>query len=86
MYTGLIGSLLLIFLSPSVSGSETSMIPGADWAIFPLTSPGLVSIPLAFLAGYLGTVLSKPDKLDHLAAEMEVRSMTGVGVEAPVDH
>ena len=86
MYTGLISSLLLIFLSPAVSGTPSSMVPGADWAIFPLTSPGLVSIPLAFLAGYLGTVWSKPDNLDHLAAEMEVRSMTGVGVEAPVDH
>ena len=86
MYTGLISSLLLIFLSPAVSGTPSSMVPGADWAIFPLTSPGLVSIPLAFLAGYLGTVWSKPDNLDHLAAEMEVCSMTGVGVEAPVDH
>jgi len=27
-----------------------------------------------------------PDNLDELAAEMEVRSLTGVGVEAPVQH
>ena len=43
MYTGLISSLLLIFLSPAVSGTPSSMVPGADWAIFPLTSPGPVS-------------------------------------------
>ena len=86
IYTGVISCLLFIFFSPAVSGSPTSMFPGADWSFFPLSSPGLVSIPLAFLAGYIGTMLSKPDNLEHLAAEMEVRSLTGVGVEAPVDH
>lgn len=86
IYTGVVSCLVLIFFSPAVSGSETSMFPGADWAIFPLSSPGLVSIPLAFLAGYIGTLVGKPDHLEALAAEMEVRSLTGVGVEAPVDH
>ena len=86
IYTGVVSCLVLIFFSPAVSGTETSMFPGADWAIFPLSSPGLVSIPLAFLAGYIGTLVGKPDHLDALAAEMEVRSLTGVGVEAPVDH
>ncbi|QGU06702.1 Cation/acetate symporter ActP [Corynebacterium occultum] len=86
MYTGLISALVLIFFSPAVSGTDTAMVPGADWAIFPLTSPGLVSIPLAFLAGIVGTYLGKPDNMEELQAEMEVRSLTGVGVEAAVDH
>lgn len=86
MYTGVIAALTLIFLSPAVSGAPTAMFPNADWSIFPLTSPGLVSIPLAFLAGIIATLATKPDNLDHLTAEMEVRSLTGVGVEAPVDH
>ncbi|QNE89160.1 cation acetate symporter [Corynebacterium incognita] len=86
MYTGMISCLVLIFFSPAVSGTPTAMFPNADWAIFPLSSPGLVTIPLAFLVGYLATIFSKPDNLDELAAEMEVRSLTGVGVEAPVDH
>ena len=30
--------------------------------------------------------MTPPDNLDELSAEMEVRSLTGVGVEAPVDH
>ncbi|QFQ01876.1 Cation/acetate symporter ActP [Corynebacterium urogenitale] len=83
---GLVSALLLIFFSPAVSGSETAMVSGADWAWFPLTNPGLVSIPLGFLAGIVGTFIGKPDNLDELQAEMEVRSLTGVGVEAPVDH
>lgn len=86
IYTGLISALVLIIFSPAVSGSETSMISDADFAWFPLSNPGLVSIPLAFVAGIVGTYLGRPDNLDHLQAEMEVRSLTGVGVEAPLDH
>ena len=86
IYGGLISCLLLIFLSPAVSGAPSAMFPNADWSIFPLTSPGLVSIPIGFLCGYIGTLIGKPDNLEALAAEMEVRSLTGVGVEAPVDH
>lgn len=44
------------------------------------------SIPLGFLAGIVDTYLGKPDNFDELQSEMEVRSLTGVGVEAPVDH
>ncbi len=52
----------------------------------PIGEPGLISIPLGFLAGVIGTFVGKRDNLDDLAAEMEVRSLTGVGVEKPVDH
>ena len=86
MYVGVGSALLLIFFSPAVSGLETSMVPGADWAFFPLQNPGLVSIPLGFLAGIIGTFVGKPDNMDDLQAEMEVRSLTGVGTEAAVDH
>ncbi|OFT81948.1 cation acetate symporter [Corynebacterium sp. HMSC29G08] len=86
IYTGLISALVLIFLSPAVSGTPTAMFPNADWSIFPLSSPGIISIPLGFLGGIIGTFLGKPDNFDELQAEMEVRSLTGVGVEAPVDH
>lgn len=86
IYGGLVSCLVLIFFSPAVSGSDTSMFANADWSFFPLSSPGLVSIPLGFLCGYIGTMVGKPDNLEALAAEMEVRSLTGVGVEAPVDH
>ena len=85
IYGGLLTSVILIIFSPAVSGTETSMVPGADWAIFPLKNPGIISIPLAFLAGWIGTMVGKPDNMDDLAAEMEVRSLTGVGVEKAVD-
>ncbi|MGJ9401746.1 solute symporter family protein [Arthrobacter sp. KK5.5] len=86
MYGGLASALLLIVFSPVMSGNETAMIPGADFAIFPLKNPGLVSIPLAFLLGWLGTVLDKRTEDPVKQAEMEVRSLTGVGAEKAVDH
>lgn len=66
-------------LSPVVSGSPTSLFPGVDFQFFPLENPGLLSIPLGFLAGWLGTVTSSepPDAARH--AETEVRSLTGAG-------
>ncbi len=81
MYGGLISSVVLIILSPAVSGSPSSMAPGVDFAIFPLKNPALVSVPLAFLLGYLATVLSKDDTDEAKYAEMEVRALTGAGSE-----
>ncbi|MDQ5856206.1 MAG: cation acetate symporter, partial [Actinomycetota bacterium] len=81
MYGGLISCVVLIILSPAVSGSTGSMFPGLDFAIFPLRNPALVSVPLSFLLGYLGTVLSKDEADDAKYAEMEVRALTGAGAE-----
>ncbi len=86
MYGGLSAAIILIALSPVVSGAKTSMIPGANFAVFPLSNPGIVSIPLAFLLGWLGTVVDKRREDTAKQAEMEVRSLTGVGAEKAVNH
>ncbi|RDI44974.1 solute symporter family protein [Nocardia mexicana] len=85
MYGGLISTIVLIVFSPAVSGTKSSMIPGADFDWFPLSNPGIVSIPLAFVLGIVGTLLGKDDEPGK-AAEMEVRSLTGVGAEKAVAH
>lgn len=90
MYGGLICAVGLILVSPLVSGSETAIFPGADFAVFPLTNPGLVSIPVGFALGWLATLLGGVRPEDpRIAAEMEVRSLTGFGAEeastAPAD-
>jgi cation/acetate symporter len=79
VYGGLLPALLLVLLSPVVSGSPTSLFPGTDFQYFPLENPGIVSIPLGFLMAWLGTVTSPdaPDEAKH--AETEVRSLTGAG-------
>ena len=86
MYGGLLSTIVLIVFSPAVSGSKTAMIPGADFAFFPLANPGIVSIPLAFALGIIGTLTSSETGDPAVNAEMEVRSLTGVGAEKAVAH
>ncbi|MEV0337180.1 cation acetate symporter [Nocardia sp. NPDC050717] len=88
MYGGLISTIVLIVFSPAVSGTKTSMITGADFHWFPLSNPGIVSIPLAFVLGIVGTYLGgRGEQVDTAkAAEMEVRSLTGVGAEKAISH
>ncbi|MFC8193325.1 cation acetate symporter [Cellulomonas sp. NPDC057328] len=95
MYGGLISCLVLIAFSPVVSGKvdpatgeSLSMIrdTSVDFALFPLENPGIVSIPLAFLLGIVGTLLSKEQPHPEKFAEMEVRSLTGAGAEKATSH
>ncbi|EOD68176.1 solute symporter family protein [Amycolatopsis vancoresmycina] len=93
IYGGLLVTIVLIVFSPAVSGKpvdpktgkSASMIQGVDFHWFPLDNPGLVSIPAAFLLGWLGTVLSKEHNRAKYA-EMEVRALTGAGAEKAVAH
>ncbi len=86
MYGGLISCIVLIVFSPAVSGSKTAMLPGSDFQWFPLSNPGIVSIPLAFILGIIGTLTSRDTGDPELNAEMEVRSLTGVGAEKATHH
>ncbi|MEC3980328.1 solute symporter family protein [Amycolatopsis sp. H20-H5] len=93
IYGGLTITIVLIIFSPAVSGKpidvktgkSASMIQGVDFHWFPLDNPGLVSIPIAFFLGWLGTVLSKEHNQQKYA-EMEVRSLTGAGAEKATEH
>ncbi len=85
MYGGMAVASLLIVFSPAVSGTKTSMLPGVDFAFFPLANPGIVSIPLSFLLGAVGTYYGRRDAGDvRRYAEMEIRSLTGTGAERAV--
>ncbi|MGW0549859.1 solute symporter family protein [Streptomyces altiplanensis] len=79
VYGGLVPAVLLVLLSPVVSGSPEALFPGVDFQLFPLQNPGLVSIPLGFLAGWAGTALSTGPPDEARYAEAEVRSLTGAG-------
>ncbi|MEV0638542.1 cation acetate symporter [Streptomyces sp. NPDC050619] len=81
IYGGLASCLVLIVFSPAVSGTPTSIITSVDFHLVPLTNPGIVSIPLSFLCGFLGTVFSRRPADPDKQAEMEVRALTGIGVE-----
>jgi cation/acetate symporter len=86
MYGGLGSAIFLIAFSPVVSGLPTSMIQGVDFHWFPLSNPGIISIPLGFVLGWLGTITSRTLENPAIAAEMEVRSLTGFGAEEASDH
>ncbi|MFG2196906.1 cation acetate symporter [Streptomyces sp. NPDC048639] len=79
VYGGLVPAVVLVALSPVVSGNPQSLVPGADFALFPLQNPGIVSVPLGFLAGWLGTVTSRESADPATYAETEVRALTGAG-------
>lgn len=93
IYGGLISAVTLIIFSPVVSGKPVlpatgkseSMLQGVDFHWFPLDNPGIISIPIGFFLGWLGTVTSKEHNVAKWA-ELEVRSLTGVGAEGAVDH
>ena len=92
MYGGLISCVVLIAFSPVISGkpvdpatgTSPSLVQGVDFSWFPLDNPGLVSIPLSFLLGIVGTFVSRSPTDEKRFAEMEVRSLTGAGSEKAV--
>ncbi|GAA1389511.1 cation acetate symporter [Pseudonocardia kongjuensis] len=91
IYGGLSVTLLLIVFSPVVSGRgpdapTPSIFPNADFMLFPLSNPGLVSIPASFLLGAIGTYVGQKRHDGSKYAEMEVRSLTGVGIAKASAH
>jgi len=94
MYGGLISCVVLIAFSPVISGkpvdpatgTSPSLVQGVDFSWFPLDNPGLVSIPLSFILGIVGTLIGRHPRDEKRFAEMEVRSLTGAGSEKAVPH
>jgi len=94
---GLIASILLIVISPSVMGNDKDA--NGNWKvakekrhliqaepIFPLTNPGIVSIPFGFLAAIVGSLARREKESEAKFAEFSVRAHTGLGAEKAIDH
>jgi cation/acetate symporter len=90
IYGGLINSVGLIVLSPVVSGradpATGASLPligdtHVNFAFFPLDNPGIVSIPLGFFLGWLGSATGRPPADPAWSARMRVRAPAGVGAE-----
>jgi cation/acetate symporter len=86
IYGGLIVCVVLVFFSPVVSGSETALVTSHDWHWFPLSNPGIISIPAGFIFGWLGTITSKEPESEDRYTELEVRAFTGAGAEGAILH
>lgn len=89
---GLLASIVLIILSPSIMGIDPPTVEAAKRhfiqreAIFPLTNPGIVSIPLGFLAAIIGTLLTREPTAEARFTELAVRANTGLGAEKATHH
>ena len=84
IYGGLVSCVVLVFFSPVVSGARDRHLRcsrDSDCRWFPLSNPGIVSIPLGFLFGCLGAITSKEPEAEAAYDELEVRSLTGAGAE-----
>jgi len=83
IYSGLGSCMVLIIFSPVVSGASTSIFPNEDFHWFPLSNPGIVSIPLSFVCGWVATMLGSRREDPAKQTEMEVRALTGIGSGLP---
>lgn len=64
---------------------QTSMV-GLKEAIFPLKNPGIVSVPLGFIAAIIGTLMFRNKRAEEMFDEVEVRQITGLGIAKATDH
>lgn len=89
---GLLSSIILILISPSIMGVDPDTVKGAARhiiqrpAIFPLENPGILSIPLGFLGAVIGTLLTRESRAESSFAELVVRANTGLGAEKATEH
>jgi cation/acetate symporter len=84
--SGLISSLVLIVISPSIMGEDGQHLIGMH-PIFPLENPGILSIPIGFLGAIIGTLMSRVNvAAEAKFTELEVRANTGLGSEKASAH
>jgi cation/acetate symporter len=76
---GLFSCLALVAVGPNVLGAR-GIIKSAE-PLFPLENPGIVSIPIGFIAAWLGTVLSRERASEARYEELRARALTGLGAE-----
>jgi cation/acetate symporter len=68
------------------TGKTTSLV-GLEKPLIPLKNPGIVSIPLGFLAVFLGSLLWRRDeRAERMWKELYVRQNTGIGAEKAQQH
>lgn len=79
MLTGLISALILVAISPNVWNPEAGKAIFVGEPLIFLTNPAIVSVPLGFIGGLIGTLLSKEtDEAKY--REVDVKAQTGISV------
>jgi cation/acetate symporter len=75
--TGAILAVGLIIISPTVWVD----VLGNAQAIFPWKNPALISLPAAFVTGWLGSVMVPDEDAEAKYANQRIRNYLGVGAE-----
>ncbi len=73
MLGGAIVAVLCVLSGPGIMGKN---------AIFPLSNPGIVTVPVGFLLTYIGSVLTQDRHSEVTYKELAVRSRSGLGTES----
>ena len=69
-----------------VLGKDGKSIMGLSEPILKLKNPGLISIPLGFLAAIFGALLFPNKRSEEMFDEVYVRQNTGLGMAKAIDH
>jgi cation/acetate symporter len=67
-------------------GDSRTSVVGLEKPLFDLRNPGLISIPLGFLAVFLGSLLYRDRRAEDIWDELYVRSNTGIGRAVAAAH
>ncbi|MGH8773202.1 MAG: sodium:solute symporter family transporter, partial [Burkholderiales bacterium] len=67
-------------------GAGTTNLVGLEKPLIELKNPGLISIPLGFLAVFIGSLLYRDRRAEEMWDELYVRSNTGIGRAAAAAH
>lgn len=65
---------------------DGTSIMGLDTPWFPFKNPGLVSVPIGFLAAFVFSLLFPSKREQDAFDEVYVRQNTGIGIASAVDH
>ncbi len=92
LVVGLLSSIGLILISPTIMTVDAPGVAAAarhliqHTPLFPLENPGIISIPLGFLAAIIGTLCSREPNAEAMFTELTVRANTGLGAEKATAH
>ncbi len=69
-----------------VLGKDGTSMMGLEKPLFNLKNPGIVSIPLGFIAAILGCLMFPSRRSEEMFDEVYVRQNTGIGMAKAIDH
>jgi cation/acetate symporter len=68
------------------TNKDGTSIMGLDKPIFGLKNPGVLSIPIGFIAAILGALAFPSRRSEDMFDEIYVRQNTGIGMAKAIDH